>query len=94
MIVAALAVSSFSATAGDRGKFQGHAVLNNTKFNEFKAPDGHPYKSAWSGEQEGWILPLDTLEAYPFVTGEFDEGYARFSPDATGSSMTRVLMGQ
>lgn len=56
IVVAALAVSPLSATAGDKGKFQGHAVLNNTKFNEFKAPDGHPYKAAWSGEQEGLIF--------------------------------------
>ena len=40
----------------EKGRFQGHAVLNNTKFNEFKAPEGHPYKAAWSGEQEGLIF--------------------------------------
>jgi hypothetical protein len=56
LVAAALAVSSYSATAGDRGTFQGHAVLNNAKFNEFKTPDGHPYKAAWSGEQEGLIF--------------------------------------
>lgn len=44
------------AHAGERGSFKGHAVLNNTKFNEFKAPEGHPYKAAWSGEQEGLIF--------------------------------------
>src|SRR5262249_48548718 len=40
----------------EKGTFKGHAVLNNTKFNEFKTPDGHPYKAAWSGEQEGLIF--------------------------------------
>ena len=40
----------------EKGRFQGHAVLNNTKFNEFKTPEGHPYKAAWSGEQEGLIF--------------------------------------
>ncbi len=28
-----------------------------------------------------WILPLDGGDAYPLVETEFDEGYARFSPD-------------
>jgi len=56
IILVALTTFSFTAHAGERGKFQGHAVLNNTKFNEFKAPDGHPYKAAWSGEQEGLIF--------------------------------------
>lgn len=42
--------------AGERGTFKGHAVLNNAKFNEIKTPEGHPYKAAWSGEQEGLIF--------------------------------------
>jgi hypothetical protein len=42
--------------AGERGHFRGLAVLNNTKFVEVKAPDGHPYKAAWSGEQEGLVF--------------------------------------
>ena len=53
VILAALSVSAF---AGDRGKFEGHAVLNNTKFHEVKTPDGHPYKAGWTGEQEGLIF--------------------------------------
>jgi hypothetical protein len=58
VIVAALLSSAVSVTAqaGERGTFKGHAVLNNTKFNEFKTPEGHPYKAAWSGEQEGLIF--------------------------------------
>jgi hypothetical protein len=40
----------------DRGKFAGHSVLNNTKFHEIKTPEGHPYKSAWMGEQEGLLF--------------------------------------
>lgn len=58
---------SATAIAGEHGTFKGHAVLNNTKFNEFKTPEGHPYKAAWSGEQEGLIFhngggkPLDKM---------------------------------
>jgi hypothetical protein len=42
--------------AAEKGRFQGHASFNNTKFNEIKTPEGHPYKAAWSGEQEGLIF--------------------------------------
>ena len=45
-----------SATAGERGKFEGHSVLVVTKFNEFKAPEGHPYKAALSGELDGLLF--------------------------------------
>jgi hypothetical protein len=45
-----------TALAGEKGHFRGLAVLNNTKFNEVKAPEGHPYKAAWSGEQEGLVF--------------------------------------
>lgn len=44
------------ATAGDRGKFQGHAVLGSTKFTEYKAMEGHPLKSAMTGELDGVIF--------------------------------------
>jgi hypothetical protein len=54
LLAALLAVPMVAAA--EKGKFQGHAVLNNTKFNEFKTPEGHPYKAAWSGEQEGLIF--------------------------------------
>ncbi len=40
----------------ERGKFIGHSVLNNTKFHEIKTPEGHPYKTAWMGEQEGLLF--------------------------------------
>jgi hypothetical protein len=56
IIVAGAIASGGQAFAGEHGTFKGHAVLNNTKFNEFKTPDGHPYKAAWSGEQEGLIF--------------------------------------
>lgn len=56
LVSVALAASSFNAVAGERGKFEGHAVLNNTKFHEVKTPDGHPYKAGWTGEQEGLIF--------------------------------------
>src|SRR5260221_12552696 len=45
-----------TAIAGERGKFQGHSVLEVTKFNEFKAPEGHPYKAAISGELDGLLF--------------------------------------
>ena len=41
------------AAAGERGKFVGHAVLNSMKFTEYKAMEGHPMKSAMSGELDG-----------------------------------------
>lgn len=44
------------AVAGEKGQFQGRSVLVATKFNEFKAPEGHPYKSALSGELDGLVF--------------------------------------
>ena len=48
--------ASVASVAGERGKFQGHSVLVVTKFNEFKAPEGHPYKAAISGEVDGLLF--------------------------------------
>lgn len=45
-----------TATAGERGKFLGHAVLNSTKFTEVKALEGHPMKTAMAGELEGLVF--------------------------------------
>jgi hypothetical protein len=45
-----------TAVAGERGKFVGHAVLESTKFTENKALEGHPMKSAMSGELDGLIF--------------------------------------
>lgn len=53
---AAILVGAVGASAGERGKFVGHAVLNSTKFTEYKALDGHPMKSAMSGELDGLIF--------------------------------------
>lgn len=44
------------AAAGEKGKFVGHAVLNSTKFTEYKAQDGHPMKSAFAGELDGLMF--------------------------------------
>lgn len=44
------------AIAGESGRFQGHAVLLNMKYAEMKTADGHPYKAAFTGEQEGVIF--------------------------------------
>ena len=52
MVVAALQ----PAMAGERGKFQGHAVLEVTKFTEYKTMDGHPMKSAMAAELDGLIF--------------------------------------
>lgn len=53
---AALLVTVGTSSAGEHGKFMGHAVLNSTKFNEVKALEGHPMKSAMSGEMEGLVF--------------------------------------
>jgi len=78
----ALLAASAMAIAGERGKFVGHAVLMSTKFNEIKAPDGHPYKAAWSSEHEGLIFhngggnKLDRMldRAHYIVQGVGDAG--------------------
>src|SRR5260221_9267942 len=53
---ALLLAMSATVIAGEHGKFQGHSVLEVTKFNEFKAPEGHPYKAAISGELDGLLF--------------------------------------
>jgi hypothetical protein len=53
LLLSALCMSAF---AGERGKFQGHAVLESTKFTEYKTMDGHPMKSAMAGEVDGLIF--------------------------------------
>lgn len=55
-VAVALSICGQSVLAGERGKFVGHAVLQPTKFTEYKALDGHPMKSAMSGEIEGLIF--------------------------------------
>ena len=42
--------------AAEKGHFQGHAVLEATKFTEYKTQDGHPMKSAMAGELDGLIF--------------------------------------
>lgn len=56
LVAGVLLAVSVTAIAGERGKFVGHSVLVATKFNEFKAPEGHPYKSALSGELDGLLF--------------------------------------
>ncbi len=51
-----LLATGIPVIAGEHGKFMGHSVLMATKFNEFKAPEGHPYKAALSGEVEGLLF--------------------------------------
>jgi hypothetical protein len=53
---AAILIGAGAASAGERGKFVGHAVLNSTKFTEYKALEGHPMKSAMAGELDGLIF--------------------------------------
>lgn len=54
-IFSTLLVMPFSASA-DKGRFQGHAVLESTQFFEVKTMDGHPMKSAMAGELDGLIF--------------------------------------
>jgi hypothetical protein len=56
LVAAALVALSLSASAGDKGRFQGHAVLEVTKFTEYKTMEGHPMKSAMLGEMDGLIF--------------------------------------
>src|SRR5271156_3312012 len=56
LFAAAFVVCPPSASAGEKGKFQGHAVLEGTKFTEYKAIEGHPLKSMWVGELDGLIF--------------------------------------
>lgn len=42
--------------AAEKGRFQGHAVLEGTKFAAFDAQPGHPMKSAMAGENDGLIF--------------------------------------
>lgn len=53
---AAMLAGGSAAFAGEKGKFVGHAVLNNTKFTEYKAMEGHPMKMVWAGELDGLIF--------------------------------------
>ena len=57
-VVALLAVllTAPMIAAADKGHFQGHAVLESTKFTEYKTMDGHPMKSAMAGELDGLIF--------------------------------------
>ena len=41
LVAAALVALPSSASAGEKGKFQGHAVLEVTKFTEYKTMEGH-----------------------------------------------------
>jgi hypothetical protein len=56
LVLAGLGLSTQVAIAGESGKFVGHSALVATKFNEFKAPEGHPYKAAISGELDGVLF--------------------------------------
>jgi hypothetical protein len=56
LAAAALFVLPLGASAGERGKFQGHAVLEVTKFTEYKTMEGHPMKSAMAGEMDGLVF--------------------------------------
>ncbi len=55
-VVATTLISPSLAHAGESGKFQGHAVLEVTKFTEYKTLEGHPMKSGMLGEMDGLIF--------------------------------------
>ena len=40
----------------EKGRFQGHAVLEGTKFAAFDAQPGHPMKAAMAGENDGLMF--------------------------------------
>lgn len=54
MLSIALALP-MSASA-DKGRFQGHCVLEATKFHQVDAMEGHPMKSAMTGELDGLVF--------------------------------------
>ncbi|MEX0959820.1 MAG: hypothetical protein WDZ63_11090 [Burkholderiales bacterium] len=54
--LAALVLAGIQPAAAERGKFVGHAVLASTQFAQHAAQDGHPMKSAMSGELDGIIF--------------------------------------
>jgi len=54
-LLAMLSALPLTATA-DKGRFQGHAVLESTKFAAFDTQPGHPMKSAMAGENDGLIF--------------------------------------
>jgi hypothetical protein len=45
-----------SVRAGEKGHFQGLAVVMNTQFQMVKAADGHPGQSVMMGEMEGLVF--------------------------------------
>jgi hypothetical protein len=56
LVAAVLVALPLSVAAGETGKYQGHAVLEVTKFTEYKTMEGHPMKSAMAGEMDGLIF--------------------------------------
>jgi len=56
LVASALITLPSLALAGEKGKFQGHAVLEVTKYTEYKTMEGHPMKSALAGEMDGLIF--------------------------------------
>jgi hypothetical protein len=56
LIATVLVALPASAEAGEKGKFQGHAVLEVTKFTEVKTMEGHPMKSGMVGEMDGLMF--------------------------------------
>ena len=66
-LICVLTAAVPGASAGEKGRFQGHAVLEVTKYTEYKTMEGHPMKSGAVGEMDGLIFhngngsPLDRL---------------------------------
>lgn len=44
------------SASADKGRFEGHAVLGATQFHQVNTIDGHPMKSAMTGELDGVIF--------------------------------------
>lgn len=54
-LLSTILIAPMSASA-DKGRFQGHAVLESTQFTEIKAMEGHPMNSAMAGELDGLVF--------------------------------------
>jgi hypothetical protein len=55
-VLATVLIAAPLLASAEKGRFQGHSVLESTKFNEYKAQDGHPLKSVMSGELDGLVF--------------------------------------
>jgi hypothetical protein len=53
---AAVLAAPVASTAGERGKFQGLAVLTHVGFQQITTPEGHPGGAVMIGEMDGLVF--------------------------------------